>query len=338
MNRVYVHGWGAVSPAGWGVDALRKCLESGQAPLPGTVVRPDGRALPVRRVPALTPRAPWQAHPRLRRASPLAHFVVGAALEALGPRAGAGTNRDVGVVCAVMGGSVAYSQRFYGEVLAEPRTASPLLFPETVYNAPASHLGAVLGSTARNYTVVGDQTGMLEALAIAAGWISRGVVETCVVVAGEEMDWPTAEAGRLLAPRLLAEGAGAVVLGREPAAVELAWITDPQPYVAGRPRLAAWQRVVDELRANGFAPAGWPETPVAGGVAAGPYADLSSILGDGLAAGGAWAVVAALAAGLDAAPVGAFGANLQAQGVAFRRTGEEPPARNNRPAATDVSP
>lgn len=319
MNRVYVHGWGAVSPAGWGAPALMGCLEAGQ-PLPETTVRrPDGRELRVRRVPALSPRPAWQGHPRLRRASPISQFVVVAALEALGPKPDPDAWREVGVVCAVMGGSVAYSQRFYREVLTEPRTASPLLFPETVYNAPASHLSAVLGSTARNYTLVGDQTGMLEALAVAAGWIARGIVETCVVVAGEEIDWPTAEAGRLLAPRVLAEGAGAVVLSRRPAAVELALLTDPHPYVAGQSRNAAWRRVMDELRAHGVTPAAWPEAPVAGATAAGRFPDASAIVGDGLAAGGAWAVVAAVAGGGDPAPVGVFGANLQSQGAAFRR-------------------
>ena len=33
MNGVFIHGIGAVSPAGWGVPALRAALKSGQ-PLP----------------------------------------------------------------------------------------------------------------------------------------------------------------------------------------------------------------------------------------------------------------------------------------------------------------
>ncbi len=52
---------------------------------------------------------------------------------------------------------MAYSRRFYEEVLRDPATASPLIFPETVFNAPASHLAAFLGTTAINYTLVGDE-------------------------------------------------------------------------------------------------------------------------------------------------------------------------------------
>ena len=52
----------------------------------------------------------------------------------------------LGIVACTMAGSVAYSRRFYEEVLREPATASPLVFPETVFNAPASHLAAYLGT------------------------------------------------------------------------------------------------------------------------------------------------------------------------------------------------
>ena len=43
--------------------------------------------------------------------------------------------------------SIRYSERFFGEVLENPATASPMLFPETVMNAPASHMAAYLGCT-----------------------------------------------------------------------------------------------------------------------------------------------------------------------------------------------
>jgi len=38
----------------------------------------------------------------------------------------------------------------YDETLRDPTTASPLFFPETVFNAPASHIAALLGTTAIN--------------------------------------------------------------------------------------------------------------------------------------------------------------------------------------------
>src|SRR3712207_7831863 len=42
---------------------------------------------------------------------------------------------------AVSNGGVIYTKRFYHEVVESgAEAASPLLFPETVFNAPASHL------------------------------------------------------------------------------------------------------------------------------------------------------------------------------------------------------
>ena len=50
-----------------------------------------------------------------------------------------------------------YTKRFYRDVVETgAQSASPLLFPETVFNAPASHLAAILGVTGTTYTVVGD--------------------------------------------------------------------------------------------------------------------------------------------------------------------------------------
>ena len=70
-----------------------------------------------------------------------------------------------------MSGSVNYSRRFYDETLKDPATASPLVFPETVFNAPASHLAALLGTTAINYTLVGDPGTFLQGIALAADWL-----------------------------------------------------------------------------------------------------------------------------------------------------------------------
>src|SRR5450759_3730757 len=175
-GNIYVHGYGVVSPAGWGVPALREALTRGE-PLPAKeLVRPGwNRPLRVRQVPAPVPRPAFMAHPRLRRTSPIAHYAVGTALEALGEDAVkySGGSR-LGIIFCAMSGCVNYSHRFYDEVLKEPATASPLVFPETVFNAPASHLAALLGTTAINYTLVGDPGIFLNGLALAADWLLDG--------------------------------------------------------------------------------------------------------------------------------------------------------------------
>src|SRR5262245_56472854 len=138
MSRIFVHGVGAVSPAGWGVEPLRHAIAANE-PLPVAALARPGRncSLRVRQVLSPSPRPSFLSHPRLRRTSAITQYGVAAALEAIGAdaaRAQAGT-LQLGIVFAVMSGSVNYSQRFYDETLRDPATASPLVFPETVFNA-----------------------------------------------------------------------------------------------------------------------------------------------------------------------------------------------------------
>jgi hypothetical protein len=317
MNRIFVHGVGAVSSAGWGVAALQEAIEGVRQPAPSPIQRPDKTSLTVFRVPAPTTRPAWLMHPRLRRSSPISHYTVAAALEALGLDAATADKPGLGVIVSVMGGSVQYSRRFYAEVLANPSLASPLLFPETVFNAPASHLGAVLGTSARNDTCVSDQTGFLTALATAAGWIEAGEVESCIVAGAEEADWITAEASRCFSKRVTpAEGAAAVLLSREPAPVELVAISSPRPYVRNTRRPTA-----EDVCADLGIPPGSPAYTQGFHTAADSHIAVDRKLGDGLGAGGGWACVAAIDALIrgrsDRACVCVAGSNQQAAGALF---------------------
>src|SRR6266516_3831649 len=218
-ENIFVHGIGSVSPAGWGVLPLREALAKGEPLSVKELTRPSStRSLRVRPVPPPSPRPSFLAHARLRRTSPITQYAVAAALEALGgdaARVSSGSLR-LGMVFCVMTGCVNYSRRFYDETLKDPATASPLVFPETVFNAPASHLAALLGTTAINYTLVGDPGIFLQGLALAADWLLVGGVDGCLVVGAEEMDWLTADAYRLFDRKvILSAGAGAVYLRRD---------------------------------------------------------------------------------------------------------------------------
>src|SRR5436189_1840801 len=229
-ENIFIHGIGAVSPAGWGVLPLREALAKDE-PLPVKELTRPGwtRSLRVRPVPPPSPRP--LSHARLRRTSPITQYAVAAALEALGEdaaRVNSGALK-LGIVLCVMTGCVNYSRRFYDETLNDPATASPLVFPETVFNAPASHLAALLGTTAINYTLVGDPGAFLQGLALAADWLLSERVEACVVIGAEEMDWLTSDAYRLFNRRaVLSDGAGALYLKRranQVPAVELREVT-----------------------------------------------------------------------------------------------------------------
>ncbi|MCW1885741.1 hypothetical protein OKA04_13455 [Luteolibacter flavescens] len=236
---IRITGTGAVSAAGWGTAALMEALDSGVRPELSELSREraDGSAAttPVLRVPAAPSTLPKS--PRLRRVSPISKFAAAAAMEALGPdrvaKASSGEIR-LGVVCSLFNGCVNYSNRFFGEVLTDPAVASPILFPETVFNAPSSHLSALFNSTAPNDTIIGDGAEIYTALEIATEWLLRGDCDGVLVVAPEEIDWLSAEGLRLYSDAAIpAEGAAALYLEIAEEGPRLLSIPDPVPLGPG---------------------------------------------------------------------------------------------------------
>ena len=312
MSGVFVHGIGAVSPAGWGVEALREALEK-KTPLPTSPITRPGWSEPlsVYAVPPAANRPAFLGHARLRRSSVLAQHVVAASMEALGEdaaRVQQGALR-LGTVVATQVGCVNYSRRFYEEVLKEPATASPLLFPETVFNAPSSHLAAYLNSAGANYTLVGDDGTFVQGLALAAQWLMQSKADICVVVGAEELDWIIADAARLFErDTIYSGGAGAICLKREPigSIAELKAITDSFLYTREQSAEYAGKRMRSQLGAAD---------------SDGELFKFAPIFGKAFNASAAWECVAACdavrAGKIPAANVGIVGTNEQAIGVRF---------------------
>lgn len=329
MSGIHVLGIGAVSPAGWGAAALRTAIASGVAPDVAMLARPGGRSpLPARKVPTPAGR-PSGMHPRLRRVSPVTHYAVAAAREALGDRP---VDGRLGVVSCVTAGCVQYSRRFYAEVLDDPSTASPLVFPETVFNAPASHLAACLGTSAANDTLVGDGGHFASGLELAAIWLEDGVVDACLVVASEEIDWLVADAFRSFREHVVvAEGAGALLLGREPdrslARLEAVHVA---PVFAGRADRAGTAAELDALLGR-WAGSATLRVDGPGRVPAwaGPTRSPGMLLGEALSAGAAWQAVLAVASVADGAhPVAVsrtVGRLTHAGAAVFSRGGPDVP-------------
>ncbi len=105
---------------------------------------------------------------------------------------------------------------------------SPLLFPETVYNAPASHIAARLGLQGEVLTLVGDAATGVTAVRTGCELLATGEADYCLVTAAQEIDWITCEAYSRWGlirddssqSSVFSEGAAAIVLAREPGIVE----------------------------------------------------------------------------------------------------------------------
>src|SRR5947199_1952440 len=246
-----IAGVGWVTPLGGGVDSVWDQLLRGHEASATTMSEQFGdRSYSAFRVPESVMAS--VAHPRLRRASGISRFAAAAGLDALraaGLEPGSHDGERTALIFAISNGGVIYTKRFYSNIVESgAQSASPLLFPETVFNAPASHLAAILGITGATYTLVGDGAVGLAAIKMAEDLMANETLDYCLVVGTEEIDWLLCDAyqrWRLLrrAPpiepfsrqklgMILSEGAGAIVLARDgPLTIECA---HPGGYFAKR--------------------------------------------------------------------------------------------------------
>ena len=183
-------------------------------------------------------------NPRLRRSSNISLFAASAALSAL-RAAGLDPAKPgkLALISAVCDGGVIYTRKFYDQIVRQG-SGSPLLFPETVYNAPASHVAALLGLDGITYTLVGDASAALAATAVGIDLLTSRQADHCLILAAQETDWILCEAychWRLSTPgqsisigsnrgALIADGAAAIVLSREKSPCRLHAVTDGVPF------------------------------------------------------------------------------------------------------------
>ena len=229
-----IAGMGWVTPLGNGIDPVWDRLLHGDEASATAISEQFGdRSYAAFRIPEST--LSGLAHPRLRRASVISRFAAAAGLEALqagGLKVDSENAQRIALIFAISNGGVIYTKRFYRDVIEMgAQAASPLLFPETVFNAPASHLAAILGVTGTSYTVVGDGAVGLLAIKMAEDVMTDESLDYCLVVGTEEVDWLLCDAyrrwrllrsappiepfGKQKRGMILSEGAGAILLARD---------------------------------------------------------------------------------------------------------------------------
>ncbi|HSI85238.1 MAG: beta-ketoacyl-[acyl-carrier-protein] synthase family protein [Candidatus Methylacidiphilales bacterium] len=235
-----VLGMGAVSPAGFGAEALQN---STSAPVPGSIASIANAACtwPALRVDVKSPELQAiSKNPRLRRASPLSLFLAEAARQAIAQVPAAQANPErLGIVSLFWTGSIAYSRRFFTEGHTHgARLASPALFPETVFNVPTSHVASMLGVSRWCYSLVGDEATVVTGLRTAAAWLQSGSVDYVLLLGGEELDPIALEAYARLgwlssnSSFIPSEGAGALLLGRAQTTPASAADITPPPVIS----------------------------------------------------------------------------------------------------------
>lgn len=231
------------------------------------------RSLPVFAVDRSDPRwRAWEEEPRLRRAGALARFLVEASRQALA-RVDEQARARIGLITAFNNGSIAHIARFFAGYRSQGRRfASPLLFPETVYNAATSHAAAVFGLGGPGCSLVGDESAWVEGLRMARVWLELGHASMVLLAASEEITPVTLDAFRCARwfhgsrPFRPAEGAVALLLTAQPENALFALEPAPMslPYASRKELPLVASRLVREL------PATVPVYPTAQGSWLGP--------------------------------------------------------------------
>ena len=188
-DRVVITGCGAVGPFGEGVEVLVEAIKRGR-----TTVERTERACATRVREAVDP-GPVRANVwrRLDRSSRMAVSAARQALRDAGlasPDGASETSSDstCGIVLGTMTAGVPTLRDFLTATLREgPEGASPMLFPFTVPNSPASQCSILLGLDGPNLTISEMEASGLAAIATAAGLVRDGACE--VMVAGGVDEW-----------------------------------------------------------------------------------------------------------------------------------------------------
>ncbi|HEU4401376.1 MAG TPA: beta-ketoacyl synthase N-terminal-like domain-containing protein [Candidatus Polarisedimenticolia bacterium] len=211
-RRVVLTGGGAVSPFGLGIGPLLEGLIAGRTAVRGSA-EPDGAARegaagggtpgPTARV--RDPLAAGAYDPNSwRRLDRCSRMAVLSAAQALA-EAGAAEDAGIGVVLGTMtSGGEPLTDYLTTLVREGPQAVSPMLFPFTVPNAPASQCSILLGLKGPNLTLCQMEASGLGAIATAAALIRNGAADVLLAGGADEHPRALGEAWRRW--RILARG------------------------------------------------------------------------------------------------------------------------------------
>ncbi|HEY3053697.1 MAG TPA: beta-ketoacyl synthase N-terminal-like domain-containing protein [Thermoanaerobaculia bacterium] len=190
MTRVAITGIGVIAPGAVGVDAFRALLRRGESAVTDidrfdTVGLSAHRAALVRNFSAREFISPM----KMRRMNTLSRYGVAAARLAAIDRGGDALSGDVGVAIGTAFGPVQTSVDYMQEYVEKGAAlAPPLLFAESVANAPGSHIAIENGLRGFNVTVTQRESSALAAAMYASSQIVKGSVRAALIGGVEEVN------------------------------------------------------------------------------------------------------------------------------------------------------
>lgn len=194
MTDIFITGLGTLGAYGSGAESLRQALAASEPPALTVVDRSAGYHL------AQAPKRAFLVDPALlrewvppgeaRRMSPPSRYALAAARMAF---RGAGWSEGLpdertGVVVSTAFGPSSYSEGLLKQILLEgPESASPILFMESVANAPAAQIAIASKARGPSVTICQREAGALLAVGHAAADVAAGRVPRALAGSLDEM-------------------------------------------------------------------------------------------------------------------------------------------------------
>jgi 3-oxoacyl-[acyl-carrier-protein] synthase II len=186
FNDIVISGWSATTPAGIGVDPLLAFIRSGQdalSPVPTDLAGSDGYRWGKANGFKATDFIPPLKARKMDRCSQFAVAAAGLALKDAGIDSGKMDPERIGIALGCGFGGLANSAEFLGGYFSHGvEGLAPMLFPNTVSNAPASNTSIEHGLKGPNITLVQRFCSAETALLAACRFIAEGKAD--VMLAG----------------------------------------------------------------------------------------------------------------------------------------------------------
>lgn len=168
---------------------------------------------------------------RFRRSADISRYTMLAVKLAMDDANISSSNsNNFGIIIGLTHGALNYTQSYHKLLITEgAESVSPILFSDSVLNAPAGNASICFGIHGPVHTIIGGKTITTKAIILAAQMLTAGVVDKSIVVCAEELNELSFLCYSRLGLNSISEGAGAILLENETTQKG----EDPYCYVSG---------------------------------------------------------------------------------------------------------
>ncbi len=191
QHDIVITGIGAITPAGAGKEAFWEAVKNGRQCFAESE-RIASKGLKGRLCAPVSDADSALSDRRFRRAADISKYALVAVKEAVADARLDLSKQDparIGLVMGVTHGAINFTREFHaGFVKDGVAGASPMLFSDSVLNAPAGNVSIALNIKGPTHTIVGDSNAGFSALSYGLKLLEHGNVDVCFIGGAEELD------------------------------------------------------------------------------------------------------------------------------------------------------